>query len=153
MQGKIPETNIIVSHRTNSKCYCHVTDHAVSQSDKMSSRKHPADWSLVCPCATTSSTNDTAPKVKKGKGQVAISTFDKWQWKFNWEHQTLTWLRCDRDKRNRSLVALLWYSAYREYRGKICSTKNYMYSRSCTNGLENQGTSSICITGQLIQCM
>ena len=37
-----PETNITVGQRTKSERKRHVTDHAVSQSDKMAGRKCPA---------------------------------------------------------------------------------------------------------------
>ena len=55
----LTETTITVGHRANSERYCHMTNHAVSQSDKMSSRKRPADRSSVRPHASTSSSDHT----------------------------------------------------------------------------------------------
>ena len=77
----------------------------------MSSQKCPADRSSVGLHASMSSSNDTALRVKKGKHQVIISKFDKWQRNFDLEYQKLMWLRCDRDEQDRSLIALLWCSA------------------------------------------
>ena len=62
---------------------------------------------------------------KKPKRQITVATFEKWQRNFDQEHSTLTWLKCERDKRDRNLVELLWCSACREYEGRICGMKNY----------------------------
>ena len=131
------ETNITVGQRTKSDHKCHATDHAVSRSDKMTDRKRPAPVALERPRFSGSS-GGTA---KKAKRQVAISTFEKWQLNYDREHQTLTWLKCDRDTRDKDVVALLWCSACREYQGKICSLKNY--SQAWITGSENHRTSNV----------
>ena len=63
---------------------------------------------------------------KKAKLQVAIWTFEKWQSNYDKEHQTLIWLRCNADTHDKDLVAVLWCSAYREYKNMIYSMKDYL---------------------------
>ena len=70
-----------------------------------------------------------------------MSTFEKWQRNYDHDHQTLSWLRCDTDKADRNLVALLWCSVCRNYQDKICSMKNY--SSAWVTGTENQRTSNM----------
>ena len=67
-------------------------------------------------------------------------TFEKWQRNYDCEHHTLMWLRCDKDKRDKTLVAHLWCSTCREYQSRICSMKNY--SAAWVTGSENQRTSN-----------
>ena len=80
----------------------------------MSGRKHPSVRlsQQIFPSANTSSSSPTTP-AKKAKRQVAVSTFEKWQRNYDRDHQTLSWLRCDTDKADRNLVALLWCSVSR----------------------------------------
>ena len=109
----------------------------------MAGRKRPLARTSERPLfsyASTSSSCHAAPE-KKAKRQVAVTTFEKWQRNLDREHQTLTWLRCDVDKDDRNLVAVLWCSACREYDSKICSMKNY--SRAWVTGSENQRTSNV----------
>ncbi len=149
--GNEPETNISVGQWTISERSCHVTDHAVSQSDKMTYRKRPAarlSKRPLFPGASTSSCDDTAWP-KKAKRQVTVSTLEKWQRNLDHEHQTLTWLKCDTDKQDKNLVSLLWCSACREYKGKICSMKNY--SRAWVTGSENQRWSDCSTTRRVHQ--
>ena len=72
---------------------------------------------------------------------VNVSTFKKWQRNNDREHQMLTWLRCDKDKQDNSLVALLWCSACREYQSRIRSMKKH--SSAWVTGSENQWTSNM----------
>ena len=82
----------------------------------MSGRKHPSVRlsQQMFPSASTSSSSATT-SAKKAKRQVAVSTFEKWQRNYDCDHQTLSWLRCDTDKADRNLVALLWCSVSRNY--------------------------------------
>ena len=108
----------------------------------MSGRKHPSVQlsQQMFPSASTRSSSATTP-AKKAKRQVAVSTFEKWQRNYDGDHQTLSWLRCDTDKADRNLVALLWCSVCRNYQDKICSMKNY--SSVWVMGTENQLTSNV----------
>ena len=76
-----------------------------------------------------------------GPNQVALTTFEKWQRNLDAQHQTLTWLKCDKDAKDKNLVSLLWCSACREFKDKICSRKNYSHAR--VSGSTNQRTSNI----------
>ena len=71
-------------------------------------------------CSSDSSfiSSDPSSEAKKAKCQISVSTFEKWQRNFDRDHQTLTWLNCDKDKRDRGLVALLWCSVCREYQSR-----------------------------------
>ena len=91
--------------------------------------------------STSSSDTSDACSTKKAKRQVSISTFEKWQQNFDREHQTLTWLRCDKDQQDRDLVSLLWCAVCREFQNRICSMKNY--SRAWVTGSTNQRTSNL----------
>ena len=62
---------------------------------------------------SSASISDTEP-AKKASRQIAVSTFEKWQRNYDQEHQTLTWLRRDKDKRDKGLVAFLWCSVPRQ---------------------------------------
>ena len=106
----------------------------------MSGRKRPCARSSFFPSESASSSGDAAPE-KKAKRQVAVSTFEKWQRNYDQEHETLTWLKCDTDKQDRGLVAVLWCSACRVYESRICSMKNY--SQAWITGTENQRTSNV----------
>ena len=105
----------------------------VPQSDKMAGQKCPPVWSehLVFLSVGTSfsgdtalyagtSSSDTAPE-KKAKRQVTISTFEKWQRNYNREHQTLTWLRCDKEKQDKSLMAPYSHLFVTDYLYKVNS--------------------------------
>ncbi len=109
----------------------------------MSGRKRPSvrlSQQTLFSSTSMSSSGATAP-AKKAKRQVTVSTFEKWQRNYDREHQTLSWLRCDTDKEDKSGVALLWCSACREYQNKIRSMKNYL--SAWVTGTENQRTSNV----------
>ena len=93
--------------------------------------------------SASSSTNtcDALISAKKAKRQVTLTTFEKWQRNLDAQHQTLTWLKCDKDAKDKNLVSLLWCSACREFKEKICSRKNY--SHAWVSGSTNQRTSNI----------
>ena len=74
--------------------------------------------------AATGGTELPCPE-KKAKRRISMNTFEKWQRQFNREHETLSWLRCTKDKQNRSLVEFLWCEVCRKYESRICSSKNF----------------------------
>ena len=82
----------------------------------------------------------TAPS-KKGKRQVTIATFQKWQTQFEREHATLSWLRCDRDSCDKSLVDCLWCDVCRKHEDRIVGMKNF--SRAWITGCSNHKNSNI----------
>ena len=55
-------------------------------------------------CDESSCESLTAKKVKR---QLTIATFEKWQRLYEQEHQTLTWLRCKRDRNDSTVVVIL----------------------------------------------
>ena len=114
----------------------------------MAGRKRPVSRSVERPLtalfsstSASGSSTSSGPQAKKAKRQVSVATFEKWQRNYDKEHQTLTWLKCEVDKSDRSLVALLWCLACREYESRICSLKNY--SHAWVTGSENQRTSNV----------
>lgn len=106
----------------------------------MAAQKRSSDRSFqqVLSAATFSS---SATSTKKHKRQIAVVTFQKWQQKYDSEHHTLSWLKCDTDKTDKSHVSLLWCSVCREYRDNICSMKNY--SNVWVSGSDNHRTSNV----------
>ena len=47
---------------------------------------------------------DLGPNKKPSRRQVTLTTFKKWQVQLEREHQTMTWLRCDTDQNNPTVV-------------------------------------------------
>ena len=88
------EANITVGHQTKTGHKCHVTDHTVTQSVKVAGQKRPSERTLQ---QTLSSGSSTAG-AKKNKQQISVSTFEKWQQKYDSEHQSLSWLKSEVDK-------------------------------------------------------
>ena len=95
--------------------------------DKMAYRKHLTGHSSEHPLFSGASASSCSniPPAKKAKHQVSISTFEKWQQNVDRLYRTLMWLQFDTDKEDKDLASLLWCSACREYKNKICSMKNY----------------------------
>lgn len=75
------------------------------------------------------------------KRQVTVNTFLKWQSSLEREHQTISWLRYDVDKMNRTLVDTLWCEACRKNEERIIGMKNY--SGVWIKGSTNHKTSSV----------
>ncbi|KAL5506170.1 hypothetical protein EMCRGX_G007757 [Ephydatia muelleri] len=86
-------------------------------------------------------TNSVVLESVAKKRQVTVSTFEKWQREYDRDHQTLTWLKCEKDRENRSLVGTLWCHVCREYKHKICSMKSY--SDAWISGSTNQRTTNV----------
>ena len=86
--------------------------------------------------ATTaaSASQDLATELKK---QVSVLTYKKWQANYNQEYQTLSWLRCDVDKRDKSLVGFLWCAVCRRFEERIRGVKNL------TSELPDRATTSV----------
>ena len=90
--------------------------------------------------SSNSSSTDDATTAKRLKRQVQVSTFEKWQRELDKEHNTLLWLCCERDRRERLLVSTLYCKVCREYEDKIIGFRNF--SSAWING-SNQRTSII----------
>ena len=69
-----------------------------------------------------------------------VKTFEKWQGLYNKNYQTLSWLKCVKDGRDRSLVDLQC-EVCKKYESKICSQKNF--SKAWLEGSANHKTSSL----------
>jgi len=73
--------------------------------------------------------------------------FDKWQWTYKREHQSMTMacrLLCAEkimDDQGKSLVFTLWCVVCRQYETRICGPKNFFRAR--TNSSSNHKTSNI----------
>ena len=75
--------------------------------------------------SSSSSTSSSASSSKSKKRKVSIHTFNKWQLQYEREHWTLSWLRCDVDKRDRTSVETLWCEACRQHESSITGMKNF----------------------------
>ena len=109
----------------------------------MTGRKRPVDRSPSLDSASSSSyeadiSSSSSASHKKLKRQISIATFNKWKVKYDSEHQTLTWLKCDQHKDE---VLSLWCSVCREYKSRICGMKNF--SEAWITGSENQRSSNL----------
>ena len=82
-------TNITVGHRTKNGCKYHMTEHALQLSVTMAGRKQHDTQSSEKDLSTVS-TSSFASGMKKDKRQITVSTFEKWQQKYDKEHQTLS---------------------------------------------------------------
>ena len=85
--------------------------------------------------SSSSSTSSSASGSTSKKRKVSINTFNKWQLRYEREHQTLSWLRCDVDKRDRTSVETLWCDACRQHESSITGMKNFSsawITGSCT---------------------
>ena len=75
------------------------------------------------------------------KRRVSVSTFEKWQGQFDKDHSTLTWLRCDKDSKDRAIVATVWCDVCRKFEESIRGMKNF--SNVWIEGSSNHKTSNI----------
>ena len=78
---------------------------------------------------------------KKCRRQVTVATFNKWQKQYEREHRTLSWLRCDVDSRDKSLVDVVWCDACRKHEKRLTGLKNF--SHAWITGSYNHKTSNI----------
>ena len=90
--------------------------------------------------ASTSVSASQAP-LKKTKRQVTVLTFRKWQTNYEQEHQALSWLCCDVDEGDKSLVGLLWCSVCRRFEERIRGVKNF--SNVWITGSTNHKSSNV----------
>ena len=86
-------------------------------------------------------TADSAPTTSSKKRKVTLSTFNKWKAQFERDHSTLSWLRCDICKEDKTVVEVLWCEACRKYEDGITGMKNF--SKAWITGSSNQKTSNI----------
>ena len=91
--------------------------------------------------ASYSSTVECSQVEKKDRRQITVRTFEKWQGQYNTPHESLTWLRCDKDPNDRSLVSVLWCEPCRKYEARIRGQKSF--SNAWIQGTSNQRTSSV----------
>ena len=82
-----------------------------------------------------------APSAKKRKRQVSYTTFKKWQANLEKDHRTLSWLKCDLDASDRSVVDTLWCQVCRKYEERLQGMKNY--STIWITGSTNHKTSNV----------
>ena len=57
--------------------------------------------------SASNSSSSSCEIVKKQKRQISIATFNKWQSLYSREHDSLVWLRCDKDQEDKSIVSTL----------------------------------------------
>ena len=80
----------------------------------------------------------SGPSKKPKCRQVSLSTSTEWQAQLEREHQTMTWLHCDTDESDPTVVDTLWCHARRTSEAKIIGMKNY--SRVSSSGSANHKT-------------
>ena len=109
--------NITVSHRSftghNDRAFQLLTRHD-DGSDKRFAIIEDA-CSHVCQkmegkrsSSASNSSSSSCEIVKKQKRQISIATFNKWQSFYSREHDSLVWLRCDKDREDRTIVSTHW---------------------------------------------
>ena len=94
----------------------------------------------VAASSNPESSTDPINTIKKAKRRVSLATFDKWKRQFDDQHQTLRWLRCDKDTTDHTVIAL-WCEVCRKYSGQIRSMRNF--STAWVNGSTNHRNSNI----------
>ena len=87
------------------------------------------------------SSDDSCLSKKSKRRQVSLATLKKWHAQLEREHQTMTWLCCDTDKSNPTVVDKLWCNVCRTNEAKIIGMKNY--SSVWINGSTNHKTSCV----------
>ena len=70
-----------------------------------------------------------------------MKTFERWQGQYNTEHKSLSWLRCERDPRDKTLVSVLWCEVCQKYEARIRGQKSF--SKAWIEGMANQRTSNV----------
>ena len=86
-------------------------------------------------------TADSAPTISSKKRNITVTTFNKWKSQFERDYSTLSWLRCDVSKEDKTAVETLWCEACRKHEDRITGMKNF--SKAWINGSCNQKTSNI----------
>ena len=81
---------------------------------------------------------------RKTGAMITVRTFEIWQEQYNAPHKNLTWLRCDKDWSDRSLVFVLWCELCRKYEARIKGQKNF--SSEWIQGTSSQWSSSVVLT-------
>ena len=89
----------------------------------------------------TANRSSNSSKTKRTKRQASKETFLKWQRTYEHEYKSMTWLRADMDKEDRSIVSTLWCVICRKYEGRICRQKNF--SKAWIDGSTNHKTSNV----------
>ena len=91
--------------------------------------------------SASNSSSSSCEIVKKQKRQISIATFNKWQSLYNREHDSLVWLRCDKDREDRTIVSTLWCDVCKKYESSITGLKNF--SRVWIDGSLNHRVSNV----------
>jgi len=76
-------------------------------------------------CEATES-DDLGPNKKPRRCQVTVTTFKKWQAQLEREHQMMTWLRCDTDQNNPTVIYTLWCNTCRMNEAKTIGMKKLL---------------------------
>ena len=92
--------------------------------------------------STSSSSNyESSQSEKKGRRQITVRTFEKWQGQYIPAHESLTWLQCDKDPSDKTLISELWCEPCRKYEARMKGQKNF--SNAWIRGTSNQRTSNV----------
>ena len=78
---------------------------------------------------------------KKAKRQLTVATFQKWQRIHEQEHQTLTWLRCKRNRSDSTVVDSLFCEVCKIFEDNIRGMQNF--SSTWISGSTNLRTSNM----------
>ena len=123
----------MVGHRSFSEHVREMACHTWHLPVKMAGRKRAS--------ASYSSNVECSQSAKKDRRQITIRTFERWQGQYNTPHESLTWLLCDKDPNDRSLVSVLLCEPCRKYEARIRRQKNF--STAWIQGTPNLRTSSV----------
>ena len=80
---------------------------------------------MVTKRSASTAASTSQDSAKKAKRQVSVLTYKKWQTNYEQEYQMLSWLRCDVNERDKSLVGLLWCAVCRRFEERIRGVKNF----------------------------
>ena len=88
--------------------------------------------------SANNSSSSSCEILKKQKRQISIATFNKWQSLYNREHDSLLWLRCDKDREDKDYC---FYDVCKKYESSITGLKNF--SRVWIDGSLNHRVSNV----------
>ena len=86
-------------------------------------------------------TADSAPTTSSKKRNVTVTTFNKWKSQFQCDYSTLSWLRCNVSKEDKTVVETLWCEACRKHEDRTTGMKSFF--KVWINCSCNQKTSNI----------
>lgn len=69
--------------------------------------------------------SNPSTRARKTRRQITVITFNKWKTQYERDHQMLSWLRCDVDRQDKTLVDVLSCEVCTKHKGIITGMKNF----------------------------